>query len=152
MNFKTKGFTLIELLVVIAIIAVVTTISFGVFGFERTTRFDSDVQKTLAALRRVQNDSKTVQGNREYGMQFMANSWISFYQDPATGARTNIDTQPLGAASLAWSMSDGTDQVVFERLTGKPKGGASGSLNFTLSNPSRASTIRIENTGVIYEQ
>ncbi len=147
-----RGFTLVEIIVTLSIVALVSTLGFRLVGFERGNKFDGQVQEMLVGLRKVQSNARTVADNKEYGMSFSGNSWTTFSRDPVSGTQATLETRQLGTTALAASVTPAATQVVFERLSGRTKNGASGTLTLSSTNPGRSKTVRFEPTGVMYVQ
>jgi general secretion pathway protein H len=82
---SSRAFTLIEILVVITIVAIIVSIavlSLGVLGDDRVLREEARRMITLVQLAQ---DEATMQG-REYGIEFMSNSYRFVEYDPFLNA------------------------------------------------------------------
>lgn len=140
------------MVVIISIIALVSTLGFALAGFDRGNKYDGQAQEMLVQLRKMQSNARTVTDNKEYGMSFGSSSWTSFSRDPVAGTQTTLETRQLLNTTLSASLNPTATQVVFERLTGRPKSGTSGTLTLTSTNPSRVKVIKFESSGVMYVQ
>ena len=149
---SARGFTLVETMVVLGIIAIVSALTVGLVGFQRVSKFDEEVQTTLAELRQQQSKARTVNDNKEYGMQFATDSWTTYDVDPATATQTTGTTQTLSNSTLSAVVTPTASQVTFERLTGRTKNASSATLTFSRSTPSRSRSIKIEPDGRMYVQ
>ncbi|MDP9212114.1 MAG: type II secretion system GspH family protein [bacterium] len=151
-----RGFTLVESIVVLAIVGIAATATFMLVGQDRGPRFNGEVEETVAELKRMQANARAAKDNQEYGMCFAANGWTSYGQDTndtadpcAAGFAGHIRTVGLSVATLATDLAPAADHVAFERVTGKPANGTSGTLTFSSVDPERSRTVRIESSGVI---
>ena len=153
------GFTLVETIVVLAIIGLLAGATFMLVGQDRGGKFDRQVQTTLAELRNLKSQSQTVDTNQEYGMCFTSSSWKTFSKDPAStadpcasGTSGQIKTYQFNNLTLAATVTPSDNKIIFDRLTGKPKNGASATLTFVMASPSRTQVIKVDPSGVLYVQ
>ncbi len=147
---RSAGFTLVETIVTISIIGVIAGLSIRLYDLQGNATFDSEVEETLANLRKMQSEARVVNNNKEYGMSFTTSSWTTFSNDPATGTQTNIQTKSLGRATLGTTISPSASQVIFSRLTGQTKNTTSATLTFTRTGSSKSKSIIIQSSGVMY--
>lgn len=153
---KHRGFTLVEAVVVMAIIAIAATATFMLVGQDRGPRFDGEVDKTVAELKRMQGNARAAKDNKEYGMCFATDSWTSYARDPgdtadpcAGGFPGVIQTIEFTVASLAATLTPNADHITFERVSGKPRDGTTATLTFSSAEPDRSRTVDITSSGVI---
>ncbi len=151
-----RGFTLVEAIVVLAIVGIAATATFMLVGQDRGPRFNGEVEETVAELKRMQGDARAAKDNKEYGVCFDADGWTSYAQDMndttdpcASGFAGTIRSEEFSVASLVVDLTPAANRVTFERITGKPTNGTSGTLTFSSTDPQRNRTVRIESSGVI---
>ena len=147
-----RGFTLIEVVVIMGIVSLLFVAAFSLGRLDQRQKFDSDVQQTLIELRTAQAQARNVSGNQEYGMTFAGDRVTSFTREPASGTQTETGSRQLVAGTLSWAVNPTASQIVFERLTGNPKGGATATLTFTANDGGLTSLIKVESNGRIYVQ
>jgi type II secretory pathway pseudopilin PulG len=147
-----RGFTLVEAVITTGIITILAGATFGVIGVQKSAKFDSQSQELLGSLRDMQSKSRSVEGNREYGVSFSGNSWTTFSRDPASQAVTNLRTTTLSSATLTTAIVPNATQVVFTRLTGQPTNSTSATLTLNMTNPTKQRVLKVESAGAIYVQ
>ena len=119
----TKGFTLLELLLVISgiVIIAVFTMPIGI-NFYNAQSFDETASGILSNLRRAQNQAFFQKNDSDYGVKFLANSYV-FFRGSSYALRATSDDEifylPSGI-SIA-----GDDEIVFKKFTGRPAFAAS---------------------------
>lgn len=145
----SRGFTLVQTVVTLAIAAAIAALSFSAISLQRNTTFDAQVAETMDALRQLQSQARTVDGNREYGITFNSTSWTSFWVDPATGTQTTITTKALANTNVTTSPAG---SITFVRLTGVPKSNATTTITFTSTRDNHIKAIVVTQSGVIYAQ
>lgn len=156
---NSRGFTLIEVVVVMAIIGIVAVIAFGLVGANRPAQFGQDFDELAAGLRSLQSDARAAKGNEEFGACFETGGWTSFSipsgstDDPcASGFSGQIKSEDFRAATMGIDVEPAANRIIFERVTGRTKGGSSATLTLTLADPARARVLEIEPTGAVHEE
>ena len=145
---RPKGFTIVELIVVLAIISIIAGFTF--FGFKNYSTYQQydqalgTVKATLVDARVRARSSETGNGQ---GVKVLPTSIIVFTGSSySAGASTNVTTAISGAV-LTPTFSNGTNEIVFNNLTGLPT--ATGTILIQGTQFSASTTIEITATGVI---
>jgi Tfp pilus assembly protein FimT len=150
-----KGFTLIELLVIIGIMSVLLALSATAFRvFQKESDLINSAEEIINTLRLAQNKTLASEGTSQWGVYFSTttepNEYILFKgmnyasRVPASDEIHKLKkTVRISAINLA-----GKNEIVFERVSGKPS--QSGSISLELkTNPLKSKTIYIESSGQI---
>lgn len=124
MKLRTKeGFSLIELLVVLGIIAVLMTLSVGIyFSLEQRNQLDIEAQKITSFLRLAQNQTQAAENFESHGIYFdsIAGTYTLFSGssfDPMDPANEVINLEATLQFSDIQLVGGGAD-VIFSRISG----------------------------------
>lgn len=143
-----KGFTLIEILIVISIAAIISSIIMGYFiNFKKSESLSLDTDTIVSILRQARSQTLSSKNASQYGVHFSGSNIIIF-----TGSEY-LENNPdnvefhLGLidASFVLNLSGGSNNVVFERMTGE-------TLNFgtvSILSGDQTKNITIYKTGII---
>lgn len=156
---RNRGYTVVEVVVVMAIIAVVVAIAFSMAGGDRPAKFGQDFDELTANLRSLQSDARAAKGNEEFGMCFASGGWTSFSipsdstADPCeSGFAGKIRSETFRVTAMGAEVSPSSDRIVFQRITGRTKGGSQATLTLTLTDPDRTRTLKVDPNGGIHEE
>jgi prepilin-type N-terminal cleavage/methylation domain-containing protein len=145
---QTKGFTIVELIVVMVIISVIAGLTF--FGFKNYANYQhydqalGNVKAVLIDARVRARSSETGSG---HGVKVLSGSMVTFLGSTySAGAATNRTTLITGAV-ITPSFSNGTNEIIFNNLTGLPT--ATGTILIESTEFDASTTIEITATGVI---
>lgn len=144
----SAGFSLIELLVVLTIM---TTIGvFAIIGFKDYARFqqyDASVATVKSTFIDARVRARSAQLDQSYGVKILTSSLVVFRGSTySAGAATN-KTVNLTGVTVSRSLTGGTDQIVFNKLTGLPS--ATGTITIVGLEHVATTTLTINGAGVI---
>lgn len=102
---RHRAFTLIELLAVIAIIGIMSALTFGLYGFVRTSRLEAKARGEIAVLRTKLEEFKGRYGEYPMAEGASAEAWQRALFDALTGKRgyTRSIDEATGRTRLAWT-------------------------------------------------
>lgn len=144
-----SGFSFTEVLVVIAILLILVTISVITFQNLGTTSTHRVVtQEVLSLLTEARTQSIASENDTVYGVHLATSSVTLF----AGGTYNQSDPDNIllsfsGGVHATSSLSGGSTEVVFQRLTGFPS--ATGTIQIIRGDNSATNTITIHNSGLI---
>lgn len=151
MNIHAKtGFTIIEVLVVIAIIGIMTALSAAAFkNMNTSASVKIGTQEVYTALIDSRNKTLGSDDDTVYGVHFETDSVTRFTGATYSfGAPTNeVYTFENGVNASSSLIQNGTNDIIFKRLTGAP--GVSGTIFIRNNLNEGTSTILIHGTGLI---
>lgn len=139
----TKGFTLIELLLVIALISLVgaSTIPVG-SNFLVRNYLKNKTNEVVASLRTAQLNSLAGKEDSRWGVKTTANQIILFKGSTYAGRDSAFDQ----LFAIPGSITITQTEVVFNRLTGNPVGGAT---TLTVASVIGSSTVVVNAAGTV---
>ena len=150
-----RGFTILEILITLGIIVIITTSGvLSLSSFRSRQDLDLAGKTIIAMLRDAQSRADTQEGGTGWGVRFQNGAADSYmlYQGPTY-------TLPAQTLSLKSNLefrdpaSGATKDVLFERLTGYPSGGANVTIIVGITgNPDATKTITIFANGRIEAQ
>ncbi|PLX24971.1 hypothetical protein C0580_03525 [Candidatus Parcubacteria bacterium] len=143
-NNNQFGFTAIELIVIIVFIALIAGTTVPMYGkFQASNNLDLSVTKTVQSLRRAQVLSQANDSDSNWGVSIGQEQILLFKGTSSTTRDINFDEIfDLNGNILV----SGTQDVVFEKLTGEPQ--TFGSINFS-SNNNETKTVTINEKGML---
>lgn len=148
MKDSRAGFSLIELLVVFAIMAVIATFAIiGLKDYSRYQQYDASVASVKSTFIDTRVRARSAELDQSYGVKIFTNSLVVFRGSTySAGASTN-KTVTLTGVTLSRSLAGGTDQIVFNKLTGMPS--ATGTVTIVGTTHVATTTLTITGAGVI---
>jgi len=148
MKRTAVGFSLVELLVVLTIMSIIG--AFAITGFKDYARFqqyDASVATVKSTFIDARVRARSAELDQSYGVKILTNSLVVFRGSTySAGASTN-ETVTLTGVTLSRSLSGGTDQIVFNKLTGLPN--VTGTITIVGSEHVATTTLTITAAGVI---
>ncbi|MDD5068708.1 MAG: prepilin-type N-terminal cleavage/methylation domain-containing protein [Candidatus Pacebacteria bacterium] len=149
-NFPAqKGFSVLEFLVVIAIFAIIASLTFSSFSSLRQSKtLETDTLSVLSLLEKARADTLGSKGATQYGVHFETTKATLFTGATySSGNASNISVifNPRVQISTI-SLTGGTSNVVFQRLSGKTS--VSGTVTLSLTGASSTKIISIAGTGL----
>ncbi len=148
MERTSAGFSLIEILVVLTIMAIIGI--FAITGFKDYARFqqyDASVATAKSTFIDARVRARSAKFDQSYGVKILTNSLVVFRGSTySAGASTN-ETVALTGVKLSRSLTGGTDQIVFSKLTGLPS--ATGTITIVGVEHVATTTLTISGAGVI---
>ena len=138
----TRGFTFVEILVVVAIISVLAAITSDAFkNFHRSASLRVASQETYQALVDARNNTLASEGDSVHGVHIEPTKVVRFVGSSySSTSPANVEYQFEGGVTAATSLTGGTSEIVFERLTGIPN--ASGNITFSQGSASRGIVVQ----------
>jgi prepilin-type N-terminal cleavage/methylation domain-containing protein len=148
MKRTSPGFSLIELLVVLTIMAIIGV--FAITGFKDYARFqqyDASVATVKSTFIDARVRARSAELDQSYGVKILTSSLVVFRGSTySAGASTN-ETVSLTGATISRSLTGGTDQIIFNKLTGLPS--ATGTITVVGVEHVATTTLTISGVGVI---
>jgi prepilin-type N-terminal cleavage/methylation domain-containing protein len=143
-----RGFTLIEILLVIAILVILVSVTLPKFAEMRAHQvLRAAVEDITSVLNKARSQTLASLESSEYGVHFEADSVTIFKGD--TYSVSDPDNQVIDIVSPASissiSLTGGTSNIYFARLTGAPS--ATGSV--TVENGITTKTISVSAAGAV---
>lgn len=145
---KPNGFTLVELLFTITLLAIL----FGmvVMGFQdyaRYQQYNQGVNSVAVVLNQARVNARSAVDDSAHGVKFGAGSITRFTGDTYVALDPNNVVVSYSEVIFTPELTGGTDEIVFERLTGLPS--ATGTVLVSGVQYPASSTITISETGII---
>lgn len=149
-----RGVSLIELLIVMSIGALLAVLFVYAWrsGAARK-QFNADVDTTMMYIQRARSQTLASQDASQYGVHFTTDTATLFKGDTFDSTDPdNVEYEFDPRVDITeTSLSDGSSDVVFSRLTGESS--ATGTLTFHLSGDTAAtSTVIINEGGVVSKE
>ncbi len=138
------GFTLIEILIVMAIVSFIAIIGI-IVSIDTYNRyiFRSDLDKTVALLQKARSSAMSNINEKEYGVYLEDSSNLIFFRgstfDPSDSFNYKVEK-----SKTATSTNSCSDEVVFQRLTGKTT-----ACEIVITEGNKVATTTINNQGGI---
>lgn len=145
-----KGFTLIEVMVVIALLLILSTLSVAGFRTFAVKSGQATVSQTvLGALKEAHAKTLASLDDTTYGVHFTSSSVTIFQDGTYIAGDTDNDVRKLPARTSITdiSLSGGSTEVVFARLTGKASSVGTVTVALT-SDLSSSQVITIHESGL----
>ena len=147
-----RGLTLIEILLALAIVGIVSAVGMSALSnANKNQALTLESEKVLSLLSRARSETLAAKDSSAFGVHFETSKAVLF-KGPTYGAgASGNDIQALSdlVTISSISLSGGTSDVVFQKLTGAAS--ASGTIRLSLlSNASASTTITIAPTGAAY--
>lgn len=144
------GVTLIEIIIVLFILTIVAALSVSSFiGYGKREKLDKAAEIVVATLAEARTLTLASKGGNVYGVHFDADAVVLFRgvtYDPNDPTNSKILLDKSVKIS-AFSLSGGSAEAVYNRLTGKTQN--NGTVTLIVSDdPSMSRTITIYATGV----
>ena len=148
MKHRTSGFSLVEMLVVFAIMAVIATFAVVAFkDYARFQQYDASVATIKSTFVDARVRARSAEFDQAHGVKILASSLVIFRGSTySAGASTN-ETITLTGVTLSRSLIGGTDQIVFNKLTGLPN--TTGTVTIVGTGHVATTTLTITAAGVI---
>lgn len=136
----TDGFTVLELLLLVSLIGIIVAISTPfLWGALEKRRLVTERDKVVLTLKDMQQQSKTAQVGKSYGLQFFQSSVLTAPGDTRINLKNGIKLEKFNQPS-----------VYFEKLSGYPKLEKPGaSLELVFASSSFYSTVEVNTYGII---
>lgn len=139
------GFTAIELILVVVLVALLAGVTVPMYGkFQVTNNLDLTVSKSVQTLRRAQVLSQANDGDSNWGVSIGQDQILLFKGNSSTTRSTEFDEIFNLEGNIQIS---GQQDIVFEKLTGKPQ--SFGSINIASNNNNESRTITINSKGML---
>lgn len=147
-RLNTTGFTFVELLVVVALFGIVATISIvGFQNFARFQQYNQAVSEVVAMLTQARMNARSAVADESHGIKFAPSTLTQFVGDTfVVGDPRNI-VATYGSVTFTYALTNGVDEVVFQKLTGLPS--ATGTITVSGTAFTDATVIEITGTGVV---
>lgn len=147
-----KGFTALEILLVVSIVAIIAALTiFSFADLNKTQVLERSSSSVISILEEARSRTLSAEGDSNYGVQFRAleNELILFKGSDFSSGEV-VKTTPLhssvGISDI--DLEDGSDYVVFNRLTGETD--QHGSITLSVTNdPDSFQEIFIFSTGLV---
>ena len=130
-----QGITLVEILVSIAILVAIAAIGIAVFSrLTEQTALDASAQQILSVFEEARLKTLASENDQQFGVHVTTSGVVLFIGNTYNaGASTNEVTTLITRVLISdISMTGGSTDVVFERLTGKAN--VTGTITLTLSS------------------
>lgn len=146
-----KGFTLLEILVTVAVLTIILSMSIiGLRDFQERKALQASERITRSLIEDARIRTLGSKYDAQYGVRFATSSVTLFrgsaYMD--SDPNNEVSQLPSFAEITDVALSDGSSEIVFERLTGSAS--ASGTIQFSLVSDATASgTLSISLGGLV---
>lgn len=136
-----------EILIVVGITIILSSLTFYAFsGLSNYQSLDKTSETVLSTVDRARTMSVSSQGNSEYGVRFSPTSVLIFKGSTYNSSQIVYTYTFSPKINSSYSLSSGTSDIVFHRLTGEPT--ATGTVIYSLKTASTTKTLTIYGTGV----
>lgn len=147
-NRVRKGFTLIEVLLVIAFLAFVAgLVIYGFQNFAQFQQFNQGVSDVGFKLGQARTDARSAVNDESHGVYVTPTTVTAFQGDTYSAIDPLNDVSTYSLITISHSFSDGSDEIVFNKLTGLPS--ATGTITVTGVQFSASTTFTVTETGVV---
>lgn len=145
----TRGFTAVEILVVLGILAIFASMSASTFMSIRNTQsLKVASQDVWLALRSARSVTLASENDTVYGVRIEITRAIRFQGSTyVAGASTNVVYDFSNGVTATTSLSGGTQNIVFTRLTGDAQ--ATGTISLVEPHSGATSSVVVRQSGLI---
>ena len=142
------GFTLVEIIVVAALIAIIASvIMYGFSNYAGFQQYNSAVSDVSFLLKQSNMRARSAEGDSSYGVKFTSNSLTQFVGDAYSAADPDNETTTYELITFNLELTGGTDEIIFNKLTGLPS--ATGTIEVNGVHFTASTTIEVTEAGVI---
>lgn len=144
-----RGYTAVEVVIVLAIFAGLVTVTATTFTSIRNTQsLKVASQDVWLALRSAKSATLSSENDMVYGVRIESGEAIRFAGSSYTaGTSTNVAYPFPGGVTATTSLSGGTQDIIFTRLTGETL--ATGTITLIESRSGATSSMRVTQTGLV---
>lgn len=146
-KFAHKGFTLMEVLIVITISALLVTMFSGLFGgIVNYQSVDQDADTILSYVEKARSLAINSQAYSEYGIRFASSTVTLFQGTTFAPSSSNLVYNMSSRVQIsAINLSNGSADVYFNKITGKPN--ATGTVTVQLTSGTTTRQVIIHGSG-----
>jgi prepilin-type N-terminal cleavage/methylation domain-containing protein len=146
---ESRGFTLIEILVVLSVLVLITGLTlFSFRDLNRSQALDKNAMSLVSLLEEARSLTLASKDDSEYGVYFGPEEVVLFKGEDFNSGEAVRTFSLHSIVEMSDVLGGSSDQVVFERLTGKAS--ASGTVTLSLkNNPDSEKVIEIFLTGIV---
>lgn len=149
LNSRKRGLSFIEVLIVVAIIGILSSIVMVSWrSYTEGQMLGKDVEKVVEVLRYARSNTLASKNSSQYGIHLGSNSITLFSGSSYNESAVNNTVYTLNSSTaLTHSLSGGSADVVFKRLTGEVT--AYGTITLTSTKTGKTRNITIYKTGLV---
>lgn len=148
MKNKQSGLTVIELIVVVSLMSIFAVLTLSYFiDYRNEQMVRTAVVEVSSIIKETRLKTLSAETTDKYGLHFDSDKVVLFVGDIYDSASSTNQEFLINQAILDTNLSDGSDEIIFERLTGVPS--ATGTI--TIYDKSYNSTVAlpIKDSGLI---
>lgn len=145
---RVQGFTIIEVLVVLSILAVMASVAIiGFRDYARFQQYNQAVNDVVFILNQTRLSARSAESDAAHGVKFSSGGITQFTGNAYIAGNPSNITNTYGLVTLQYALSNGVDEIVFEKLTGLPT--ATGTVTVVGLSFTASTTITVTSTGVV---
>lgn len=148
-NSKYKnGFTLIELLVVVVIVGLLITATVtSLIEYRDVQVAKASVAEVVSVIKETRQKTVAAETATQFGVHVASSSLTVFEGSVYDVSNSTNEIFSIPGMSLFAQLSDGSNTLIFTRLTGEPS--ATGTIDIGYSRLNSTTTITIREAGLI---
>ena len=148
MHMFNKGFTLLEVLVVITILLVIATFSmFAIQNYAHQQQLQAAEQTLTTAFREARQKTVAAESDTNFGLLFSTSTVVRYEGQDSTVAPESYETIDMTNVTLSAVFSDGSNEISFARLTGRPS--ATGTIMLQSMQTTAERLFYVTDTGLL---